>query len=86
MDDKSANEPRWVSPFLAALREGRCLEAACREAGVTNSTPYHRRRTNDAFRAAWDAIAVLDGRKVGKTGPRAPRGAAKIDRFIAELA
>jgi hypothetical protein len=90
MDDKSANEPhnepKWVAPFFAALRQGKCVEAASRAAGVTNSTPYHRRNTNDAFRAAWDAIAVRDGRKIGKTGPRAPRGAAKIDRFIAELA
>lgn len=86
MDDKSASGPRWVAPFLAALREGRCVEAACREAGVTSSTPYHRRRTNDAFRAEWDAIPVRDGRKVRKTGPRAPRGAARIDRFIEELA
>lgn len=98
MDDKSAskpqnqpqhepqNQPAWVATFLAALRTGTCVEAACRAAGITSSTAYNRRKTTDAFRAAWDAIAVLDGRKRGKTGPRAPRGAAKLDRFIAELA
>ena len=98
MDDQSAteiqnepqsepqNEPAWVTPFLAALRGGKSVEAACRDAGVTNSTAYSRRKTNDAFRAAWDAIPVRDGRKVGKTGPRAPRGAAKVDRFLEELA
>ncbi len=86
MDHKSANDPQWVVPFLSALRKGKCVDAACREAGVASSTPYHRRKTNDAFRAAWDAITVLDGRKTGKTGPQAPRGMAKIDRFIEELA
>jgi hypothetical protein len=84
--DEPQNEPNWVAPFLAALRAGRGINQASREAGVTNSTPYHRRKTSDAFRAAWDAIAVRDGRKLGKTGPRAPRGAAKVDRFIGELA
>lgn len=90
MDDRSANEPRnepaWVATFLAALRAGKSVAAACRDAGVTNSTAYGRRKTNDAFRAQWEAIPVLDGRKVSKTGPRRPRGAAKIDRFIEELA
>ena len=86
MDDTSPADPRWVAPYLAALRAGKCVEQACREAGVTGSTPYHRRRTHDGFRAAWDAIAVSDGRKRGKTGPRAPRGTARIDRFLEELA
>jgi hypothetical protein len=80
------DEPRWTQPFLAALRAGKGIAAACREAGVASSTPYNRRRTDDAFRDAWDAIAVCDGRKRGKTGPRKPRGAARIDRFLAELA
>lgn len=86
MDHKSVNEPRWVSSLLGALRAGQCVEAACREAGITSSTAYKRRQSNDAFRRAWDAIAVLDGRKKRKTGPRAPRGTAKIDRFLEELA
>jgi hypothetical protein len=86
MDDTTPDDPRWVAPFLAALRAGKCVEAACREAGVTNSTAYKRRQSDDAFRAAWDAIAVFDGRKRGKTGPRAPRGTARIDRFLEELA
>ena len=78
--------PRWVAPFLAALRAGKCVREACREAGVCSSTPTHRRRTNDAFRAEWDAIPVVDGRKQRKTGPRTPRGAARIDQFLEELA
>ncbi|HVR90277.1 MAG TPA: hypothetical protein VHG29_04170 [Novosphingobium sp.] len=53
---------------------------------MTSSTPYHRRRTHDEFRAEWDGIAVADGRKRGKTGPRAPRGSARINRFLEELA
>lgn len=86
MDDIVRSTPKWVAPFLAALRAGKCVEQACREAGVTSSTPYHRRKADDAFRAEWDGIAVADGRKRGKTGPRAPRGSARIDRFLEELA
>ena len=82
MDEKSENEPRWVVLVLAALREGKSIKAACRAAGVTNSAIYYRRRTNEAFRAAWDAIV----RKRGNTGSRAPHGSVRIDSFLAELA
>lgn len=80
------DEPEWAARFLAALREGRGTAAAARKAGVAPSTPYHRRSKVPAFRAAWDAIAKVDGRKARHTGPRRARGAAKVDRFIAELA
>ena len=80
------DEPEWAARFLAALREGRGTAAASRKAGVAPSTPYHRRNQVPAFRAAWDAIAKVDGRKARHTGPRRARGAAKVDRFIAELA
>lgn len=84
--DAPTHEPPWVGRFLAALRRGDCVEAACRAAGIVNSTAYHRRKHNPAFNAQWQAIAVLDGRKQPKKGPRAPRGTAKIDRFLEELA
>lgn len=85
-DIEEQTEPAWVARFLAGLRQGMGVAAATRLAGVTRSTPYHRRLAVPAFRAAWDAIAKVDGRKARQAGPRRPRGAARIDRFIAELA
>jgi transposase-like protein len=87
MDNTNAGEaPAWAAPFLDALRSGKTVRAACREAGVTASTPYDRRRKNDAFRAEWDAIQPVDGRRQKKSGPRPPRDAARIERFLEELA
>ena len=83
-DERDA--PSWAARFLDALREGNGVRGACRAAGVTSATPYGRRRKNAAFRAAWDAIQPVDDRKTRKSGPRAPRNAAKIERFIEELA
>ncbi len=76
--------PEWVARFLDALRGGMDARKAAREAGVASSTPYHRRRTHPDFRAQWDAIQVVDGRK--HTGPMRPRGASLHDRFLDELA
>lgn len=78
--------PEWAARFLAALRDGCSVTAAARDAGVTQSTPYHRRSNVPAFRAAWDAIKTVDGRRARHVGMRRARGAAKVDRFIAELA
>ena len=39
------------------------MRAACRAAGVTQSTPYHRRKAHPDFRAQWDAIQRVDGRR-----------------------
>lgn len=78
--------PRWVARFLDALRAGSGVREASRAAGVTDSTPYHRRASDDAFRAEWDAIRPVDGRKKRHGGPPAKRGSAKIDRFLEELA
>ncbi|MGX7951429.1 hypothetical protein ACWPM1_02575 [Tsuneonella sp. HG249] len=80
------SEPAWVPRFLDALRAGRGMREACRAAGVCSSTPYHRRRTDDAFRAAWSAIQPVDGRTQRRGGPPAPRGSAQIERFLEELA
>jgi hypothetical protein len=82
----TAGTPEWVARFLAALRDGQGARAAARAAGVTSSTPYNRRTRDDAFRAAWDAIKPVDGRKARHAGPRRPRGAARHDRFLGELA
>lgn len=86
MDDNNGKAaPAWAGRFLDALRAGKGARAAAREAGVTNSTPYHRRKANDAFRAEWDAIRPVDGRRKRRTGPAPRRDAAKLDRFLAEL-
>ena len=87
MDDiERGAAPQWVARFLEALRAGQGVRAACREAGVTSSTPYNRRETHDDFRAEWDAIQPIDARKARRKGPAAPRHAAKIARFLEELA
>ena len=85
-DQQERPAPVWATRFLDALRAGRSVNEATRDAGVTNATPYRRRSTNDAFRAQWDAIQPLDARKTRRTGRRAPRHAAKIARFLEELA
>lgn len=87
MDAKHAiAQPRWVAPFLAALREGHSVAAATRIAKTNSSAPYDRRQHDAAFREAWGAIAPSDGRFAAHRAPRRARGAAKLDRFIEELA
>ncbi|MGN6496863.1 MAG: hypothetical protein ACTHK5_05910 [Tsuneonella sp.] len=81
-----AGAPVWVPRFLEALRAGSGVRAAAREAGVTSSTPYHRRESDEAFRKAWDALQPVDGRRKRPAGPAPIREAAKIDRFIEQLA
>ncbi len=78
--------PAWAGRFLEALRAGNGVRAACREAGVTSSTPYALRKSNGGFRAAWDAIQPIDDRKRRKSGPKKHREAARIERFLDELA
>lgn len=78
--------PAWVPRFLDALRAGNGVRKASREAGVTSSTPYHRRNADPHFRAAWDAIQPVDDRRKRKPGPKTPREAARIERFLEELA
>ena len=71
----SMEGPAWAARFLEALKDGNGVRAAAREAGVTGSTPYDRRRKNQAFREAWDAIQPVDGRqaKARTARPIAPR-------------
>jgi hypothetical protein len=78
--------PAWVARFLDALAGGKGARDAARAAGVAPSTPYHRRRTNDHFRAQWDAIRPVDGRTARRGAPARPRGSAKLERFLEELA
>jgi hypothetical protein len=85
MSDSKSAAPPWVARFLDALRAGKGVRPASRAAGVSQSTPYHRRKANPDFRAEWDAIQPVDGRR-GRTGPAPKRDAAKIERFLEELA
>lgn len=78
--------PVWVARFLEALRAGNGVRAAAREAGVTSSTPYHRRRTDEEFAREWDSIRPVDDRKKKRNGPKPRRDAAKIEVFLEELA
>ena len=84
----SMEGPAWAARFLEALKDGNGVRAAAREAGVTGSTPYDRRRKNQAFRDAWDAIQPVDGRqaKARTARPIAPRDAQRIEQFLHELA
>jgi len=80
------SSPQWAARFLDGLREKKGVREAARMAGVTSSTPYHRRETHDDFRAEWDAIQPIDARKARRKGPAAPRDAVKVARFLEELA
>lgn len=77
--------PVWVERFLEALRAKKGVRAAARAAGVTSSTPYHRRKSDAAFAAAWDALQPVDDRRRRRAGPAPRRDAARLARFIEEL-
>lgn len=86
MSQTNAGEtPPWVERFLQTLRAGNGVRAACRAAGVTQSTPYHRRKAHPDFRAQWDAIQRVDGRRK-RIGPAPRRDASRIECFLDELA
>ncbi|MXO75610.1 hypothetical protein GRI40_10320 [Altererythrobacter aerius] len=85
-DTNGTPAPAWAARFIEALRAGRSVRQATREAGVSNATPYRRRETDADFREAWDACAPVDDRGRRASGPRSPRGATKVARFLQELA
>ena len=85
-DRHDEGTPAWGERFLEALRAGSGVRAAARAAGVTSSTPYHRRKRDAAFAAEWDALAPPDDRRRRRTGPAPRRDSAKLARFIEELA
>ncbi len=86
-DTNGEAAPAWVARLLDALRAGNGVREAARAAGVTSSTPYHRHRRNADFRKAWDACQKVDGRRRKRpAGPPPRRDAARIERFLDELA
>lgn len=50
----SAREWDWEYRFLVVLARSDNATAAAREVNVSRSTVYRRRKTNKAFREAWD--------------------------------
>ena len=87
MQDNNGNAvPPWAPRFLDALRAGNGVRKACTLAGIGSSTPYHLRDRSEEFRAAWDAVQPVDDRRKKRTGPAPRRGAARIERFLDELA
>ncbi|MGI8943725.1 MAG: hypothetical protein ACR2FJ_05730 [Qipengyuania sp.] len=83
---KGEAAPAWVARFIDALRAGNGVRAACRAAGVAASTPYHRRRADAAFRAAWDACQPVKEQRKRRTGPKPRRDAGRLEQFLDELA
>ena len=85
-------EPPWVARFLDALRAGNDVRAAAGIAGVTTHNARLRRRRYSDFARAWAECAVVaekPARRIAAlAAPRAttPRGAARLDRFLEELA
>jgi len=56
----------WEKRFLAAIRNGGSVRAACEAAGVDRTTPYLRAKRDAQFAAEWaaaseDAIDRLEG-------------------------
>lgn len=49
----------WAKAFLLALECGCHVRAASAEANVDGTLPYKRRKTDAAFRAAWDEAARI---------------------------
>lgn len=54
-----ANTEDWTETFLTAIAEGAHVRFAAARAKVHFTLPYKRRRTDDAFRAAWDEAMEL---------------------------
>ncbi len=45
---------KWEAPFLEALRHVPLLAHACAVAGIERTTPWHRRKVDKEFAAAYD--------------------------------
>ena len=54
---------------------GQHVRDACAEAGVDNSLPYHRRKTDEPYKTAWvDAASICQHAIEEKAGGQAGRG------------
>lgn len=72
-------KPAWKPIFLAELEKWGVVDHAIRQAGVTSSTAYEARETDEKFAAAWDeaegrllATAEVVARQRALTGTPRP--------------
>lgn len=86
MDEDTMDQPAWMEPFLAGLRENKGVAAAARAAKINDSTARRRKAADPKFAAAWEAIGPVDGRRKAASGTRRAHGAAKLDAFLEHLA
>lgn len=55
MAGKRLSEPKWVRPFLAALRQTANAPAAARAQGIVPGTAHYRRKNHRRFAEEWKA-------------------------------
>src|SRR4051812_25904107 len=60
----------WAPEFLAAVCAGSTVKDAVALVGVDGSLPYHRRRTDPEFRAAWNEAADVSTRLLEQEAQR----------------
>lgn len=60
MANRTSRTPKRDEGFLAALRDGRSVTAACIDVGISRSTAYQWREDDKEFAKAWDE-AVEEG-------------------------
>jgi hypothetical protein len=53
------NTEDWTEIFLAAVRSGLHVRGAAATAHIHETLPYKRRKTDDAFRQAWDEATEI---------------------------
>ncbi|HEX8525776.1 hypothetical protein [Allosphingosinicella sp.] len=85
-----------MAAFVEALERGATVAEAARSAGRSTGTCYNRRRSDPAFRAAWDEaaekgsrpqlIASQNGRRLQKWKPRAKFTAERKEIYLAYFA
>ena len=83
--------PKWVEPFLAAMRSGKTAREAAALASTTFSNAEQRRRRNPEFARQWaeceSAVdAAASRRHVATITPGTVRASGRLDRFLDELA
>ena len=53
------NTEDWAEIFLAAVMSGQHVRGAAAAAHIHETLPYKRRKTDDAFRQAWDEATEI---------------------------
>jgi hypothetical protein len=85
MAGKRSSEPKWVRPFLAALRQTGNAPAAARAQGIVPGTAHYRRKHHRKFADEWQAALKAARRgAVAACAPGEPWG--KRTAFLEALA